>query len=131
LTATNVTVNNLPVNGETIYARLWTNFNGVWAHVDYTFTAVAPATLSSPAKNAVFAGSSQTFTWAPVAGATGYGLYLGSTGVDSGNLFNPGQLTATNVTAPNLPVNGETIYARLWTNFNGVWAHVDYTFTAK
>ena len=27
------------MNGETIYVRLTTNFNGVWVHQDYTYTA--------------------------------------------------------------------------------------------
>jgi hypothetical protein len=30
-----------------------------------------------------------------------------------------------------MPTNAAKVYARLWSNFNGVWAHVDYTFTAK
>jgi hypothetical protein len=37
--ATSATVNNLPTNGATIYARLTTNFNGTWVHTDYTYTA--------------------------------------------------------------------------------------------
>jgi hypothetical protein len=130
-TATTITANNLPANGKTIYARLITNFSGgVYAYTDYTFTAVSPASLTSPTPGATLAGSSQSFTWVPVAGATGYNLFLGSTGVGSGNLLDA-PTTTTTVTANNLPVNGETIYARLWTNFNGRWVHNDYTFTAK
>jgi hypothetical protein len=129
-TATSVTANNLPVNGETIYARLWTNCNGAWTYNDYTFTAAAPAALSSPTQGATFAGSSQSFTWNSVVGATGYTLFLGSTGVGSNNLLDA-STTATTITANNLPVNGETIYARLWTNCNGVWTSNDYTFTAE
>ncbi|MGA3161435.1 MAG: choice-of-anchor D domain-containing protein, partial [Terracidiphilus sp.] len=86
-TATTVTANSLPVNGETIYARLITSFNGVYAYNDYTFTAAAPAALISPTPGATLAGSSQTFTWNSAAGATGYTLFLGSTGVGSNNLL--------------------------------------------
>jgi endo-1,4-beta-xylanase len=128
-TATTYTATNLPINGETIYARLWTNSNGVWSYNDYTFTAVSAATLTSPTQGATFTGASQTFTWSPIAGATGYTLYLGSTGVGSGNLLDA-HTTAATITATNLPANGETIYARLWTNFNGDYAYKDYTFTA-
>jgi hypothetical protein len=39
--------------------------------------------------------------------------------------------TSTSVITGKLPTNGETVYARLWTNFNGVWKFNDYTFTAK
>jgi len=32
-------VNGLPTNGETIYATLFTQINGVWQPVSYTYTA--------------------------------------------------------------------------------------------
>jgi hypothetical protein len=88
-----------------------------------------PAALTSPAPGATLAGFGQIFTWTPVAGATGYTLWLGST-ADSGTLFY-GHTKTTSLTAYNLPVNGETIYARLYTYFNGVSAHTDTTYTAK
>jgi len=125
-----VTDNNLPANGKTIYARLWTNFSGGSAYNDYTFTAVPQAALTAPTPGTAFTGTSETFTWTPVAGATGYRLYLGSKGAGSTNLLDV-HTTATTVTDNKLPANGETIYARLWTNSNGVWAYHDYTFTAK
>ena len=128
-TATTLTATNLPANGETIYARLFTNFGGVSAYTDSTFTAVLPATLTMPTPGTTLTGSSQTFTWTPIAGATGYTLWLGSTGVGSGNLYD-GHTTAATLTAANLPVNGGTIYARLYTSFNGVTAYTDSTFTA-
>jgi sugar lactone lactonase YvrE len=127
-TNTTVTTGSLPINGETIYARLWTNFNGVWKYTDSTFTAAAPATLTSPTAGAtITAAAGQTFTWAPVSGVTGYTLYLG-TSAGGGNLLDA-HTTATTVTAGKLPAG--TIYARLWTNFNGVWKYNDYSFTAK
>jgi hypothetical protein len=129
-TATSATPLSLPVNGEKVYARLWTNFYGVWVHVDYTFTAVEPATLTSPTQGKTLGGSSQTFTWTPVAGATGYNLWLGTTGVGTDNFFETRPTTATSATVSNFPANGETIYARLWTIFGGVLTSVDYTFTA-
>ncbi len=129
-TATTATATNLPANGKPVYARLWTNVNGVWSYNDYTFTAVSPAALTSPAPGTAFTSTSVTFTWNPVAGATSYTLYLGSTGVGAGNLLDA-HTTATTVTAANLPANGLPVYARLWTNVNGVWTYNDYTFTAK
>jgi hypothetical protein len=126
---TSVTTGKLPINGETIYVRLWTNFSGVWKHNDYTFTAAAPAALTSPAPGATLAASGQLFTWAPVGGVTGYTLYLG-TSPGSGNLLDV-HTTATSVTTGKLPTNDLPIYARLWTNFNGTWKYNDYTFTAK
>jgi hypothetical protein len=128
-TSTSVTTGNLPINGEPLYVRLWTNFNGTWRYNDYLFTAAAPAALTSPLPGSTLAASGQILTWAPVGGATGYILYLG-TSAGAGNLLDA-HTTSTSVTTGNLPINGETIYARLWTNFNGVWKHNDYTFTAK
>jgi hypothetical protein len=129
-TATSVTATGLPTNGETIYARLLTNFNGTWAHVDYTFTAEAGAALTTPAPGSILTASSMKFTWTSATGATGYLLELGSTGVGSYNLYYSGSTTATSVTATDLPTNGETIYARLLTNNAGTWVHSDYVYTA-
>jgi plastocyanin len=38
-TATSVTANGLPTNGETVYARLFTYIDGVTVFTDYTYTA--------------------------------------------------------------------------------------------
>jgi len=38
-TATTETVNGLPTNGVTVYARLWSYINQKWQTIDYTYTA--------------------------------------------------------------------------------------------
>ncbi len=129
-TATSVTANFLPMNGETIYGRLYTSLNGYWGYTDFTYTAAALATLTSPTAGSAFAGPSVAFTWTALPGATEYELQLGSTGVGSSNLYNSGDTTVTSVTDPFLPLNGETIYARLYTNFHGQWGYTDSTYTA-
>jgi hypothetical protein len=130
---TSLTATGLPTNGEKIYARLYTRFNATLVYEDYTFTATTlpPAALISPSAGSAFSSASQTFTWNSATGATYYELFLGSTGPDSYNLYYSGHITATSVTVNNLPTNGETIYARLYTNFNGVLEYYDYTFTAR
>jgi hypothetical protein len=130
LKTTSTTFSSLPTNGETIYARLFTNFNGTWMHIDYTYKAVTQAALTSPTPGSKFTGPSATFSWTAVTGATGYVLALGSTGVGSYNLYYSGSQTTTTATAKALPTNGETIYARLSTNLNGAWVHADYAYTA-
>jgi serine protease len=132
-TNTSVTVNGLPINGETIYARLFTEINGSWVHTDYTYKAVteAQAVLTTPAPSSILTGSAVTFTWTTASGATGYILSLGSTGAGSTNLFYSGATTATSASVTKLPTNGETIYARLFTQLNGTWVHTDYTYTAQ
>jgi hypothetical protein len=129
-TATSYTKNGLPTNGETIYVRLWTTLGGSSVHADYTYTAASQSMLTSPTPGSTFTGSSETFTWTAVSGATGYDIWLGSTGVGSNNLGGSGATTALSYTKNGLPTNGETIYVRLFTIFNGVDVHTDYTYTA-
>jgi len=128
-TATSWTATGVPTNGETIYARLTTNFNGVWLYSDYIYTAATQATLISPAPRTVLSGPTVIFTWTAGTGAMGYTVWLGSTGVGSNNISDRRE-TATSDSFAGLPTNGETIYARLYTNFNGTEAHADYTYTA-
>jgi serine protease len=132
ITTTSVTSGALPVNGETIYARLYTDFNGSFVHFDYTYTAdtLSAATLSTPAPSSVLAGVDVTFTWTAATQATQYELVLGSTGVGSSNLANTGWRTVTSWEFTGLPNNGEKIYARLTTNFNGTKVSRDYVYTA-
>jgi len=131
-TGTSVAVSGLPANGETIYARLYTSFNGTLEAADFTCTAVnlAPAVLSAPSPGGVLPGPSATFSWTGVNGATGYSIWLGSTGVGSSNLYKGGTITGTSAAVGNLPVNGEPLYVRLNTNFGSQVESNDYTFTA-
>jgi hypothetical protein len=125
-----VKVTGLPTNGETVYARLYSLMNGVWHHLDYTYTAESLAALTSPPPGSTLAGSSVTFTWSGGAGITKYYLVLGSTGVGSANLYNSGYTTHNSVNVTGLPTNGETIYARLYWQVDGAWRHLDTTYTA-
>ena len=131
VTATSATLDNLPTNGETIYARLTTFYGAIQVYTDYTFTAATLAALTSPAPSSVLGGPQATFTWSAATGkVSNYDLRLGTT-VGANNLFGSGTTTAASVTATNLPTNGETIYARLYTNYaSGIQAYADYTFTA-
>jgi hypothetical protein len=131
VTATSATVGNLPVNGETLYVRLNTNFDGILESNDYTYTAVTPGVLKTPAPGSILTGSTVTFSWTPNTGTgTGYSLWIGSTGVGSSNLYSSHSITATSVPVSGLPTNGETLYVRLYTNLNGILESNDYTYTA-
>jgi len=133
ITATSVTAAGLPTNGETVYARLYTSFNGKTVYTDYTYTAATQlqAAITSPPPGSTLTGSTATFTWssATAAGAT-YSLWLGSTGAGSVNLYSSHSIAATSVTATGLPTNGETIYARLYTTSNGKSVYTDYIYNA-
>jgi hypothetical protein len=130
-TATSVNVTGLPVNGETIYARLYSFIGGAEHTFDYTYTAATQATLTSPAPSSTLTGSSVTFTWSAGNGVTEYYLFLGSSGVGSNDLYSSGYTTHTSLNVTGLPVNGETVYARLYSYLGGAWHYLDYTYTAK
>lgn len=130
-TVTTYTLNGMPTNGETIYVRLITNYSGLWVPADYTYTAAAEAAMTSPSTGTVLGGPSVQFTWSAAAGATGYFLQIGSTGVGSDNLYNSAEKTVTAYTFNAMPTNGEPIYVRLITNYSGTWVHADYTYTAS
>jgi hypothetical protein len=131
-TATSLLAGGLPTNGGTLNVRLYTKFGGTLEYSDYIFTAVSqpPAMLTAPTNGSTLPGSSVTFTWNAATGATDYELFVGSTGPGSYNLYYSGDKTVTSLTVSGLPTNGETIYARLYTNFNGTLEYFDYTFTA-
>jgi hypothetical protein len=134
VTVTTETVTGLPTNGETIYARLYSLINGTWQSADYTYTASGSPTLAmmtSPAQGGTLAGTSQLFTWSPGNTATHFELWVGTTGVGSSNLYNSGNVTVTSESVNNLPSNGETVYARLYSLINGTWQSNDYTYTAS
>jgi hypothetical protein len=128
--ATSLSLSRVPTNGETIYVRLFTSFNGVQTHADYTYTAAAQAVLTSPVSGAVLTGATVTFTGTAATGGDGTTLVLGSAGAGSSNLYNSGVTAVPSATATSLPTNGETIYARVYTNFNGTQVYADYTFKA-
>ena len=132
--ATSVTVDNLPTDGQPVYARLDSKINGVWQSVDYTLTASGSVTLAAltyPAPGSVLLGSSATFQWSAGNGPTAYRLRLGTSGPGSGNLFESGATTDTSVAVDDLPTNGVPVYARLYSKVNGVWQSVDYIYTSS
>jgi len=119
---TSVGINNLPVNGGTIYARVYTGYHGTHLYQDYTFTTAAQAGLTTPGTSRTLARPTVTFESSTATGSVnGYFLHLGTTWVGSENLLNSAEYPAatTSVKVKNLPVNGVTIYARMFTDYNG------------
>lgn len=84
-------------------------------------------------QGATLPGATATFNWSAATGnMKAYFLHLRTTGPGSLNLLNSAEYptTTTSVTVNNMPVIGGTIYARMFTDYNGVHAYQDYTFTA-
>jgi hypothetical protein len=57
-------------------------------------------------------------------------LYVGTTGVGSSDIYSGKAVwyTVTSATV-SIPANGVLIYVRLNYQLNGVWHHIDYTYT--
>jgi hypothetical protein len=124
------TATGLPTNGETLYVRLSTDYNGVVVYSDATYTASTQAAVTSPTAGSTLTGPSVTFDWSAATGANLYYLSIGSTGVGSSNVFNSGWRNVTSWTATGLPTNGETLYVQLTTDYNGLVAKSNTTYIA-
>ena len=68
---------------------------------------------------------------AVAVGASLYTFYLGTTGPGSFDLGSVVNTTNTSLSVTNLPTNGLTVYARLWTRLITGWQPVDYTYTEQ
>jgi hypothetical protein len=87
-----------------------------------------------PGTSGTLAAPTITFGWSAAIGSiNGYFLHLGTTGVGSENVLNSAEYptSTTSVSLNSLPVNGSTIYVRLFTNYNGTHLDKDYVFTAQ
>lgn len=128
LSATSCTVAGIPVDGRTIYVRLWSRLGTGWVFIDYTFTAAryVPAMLLTPASGSPLTTSTVAFTWSPSPQTNAYWLDVG-TSQGSGDL-SAGAVNATSRTVTGIPVDGRPIYVRLWTRFPEGWVFIDYLF---
>jgi uncharacterized repeat protein (TIGR03803 family) len=94
-----------------------------------TTAAVTPAMIS-PAPGSTLTSSSVVFQWSSGTGVTNYFLYVGSSAGDN-DIYGKSAGLNLSTTVNNLPVNGSTLYVRLWwaTPAAG-WQYTDYTYTA-
>ena len=113
--------------------RLWSQVTGSWQSTDYTYKASGTQTaMTSPTPGSTLPGSSATFTWTVETGVTNAGLWVGTT-LGGSDLYY-GSASAgpiTTATVPGLPVNGSSIYVRLWSQVAGSWQSTDYTYKAS
>ncbi len=90
---------------------------------------IPEAAISSPKPGSTLPGSSATFTWSAVSGATDYWVYVGTTGLGSSNVFlNSSAITATSQAVTGLPTSGK-IYVRVYSFVGGFWTSTDFTYT--
>ena len=132
ITGTSLTVNGLPANGVLLYVTLYSKIDGGWKPISYTYTesgSYVLAAMTSPTPGSTLGGTSGTFNWSAGSGVTAYWLYVGSTGVNSNNLLNSGSISGTSLTVSGLPANGVLLYVTLYSEIDGAWKPVSYTYT--
>jgi|GEM_PF-723530 len=125
----------LPRNGSTVFVRLWTQHASGWSFNDYQYTAASPTQdskgeMTSPAPGSTLSDSTETFTWDAGNNADQYWLYVGRT-QGSSNYFSEGASNTTlTKTVSGLPVDGSSVWIRLWTRHGNTWTFQDYEYTA-
>ena len=125
---TSFSIAHVPVN-RTLYARLYTEYNGNWYYTQSTFVAEPlAAEFTYPLSGATGVSLAQPFQWTPAIGGQSYKLWVGTT--PGGNdLLDSGTLAGLSYSPATLPLTG-TLYARLWTMIGGSWTrHTDIAFT--
>jgi len=139
-TNTSATVSSIPVDGRTIYVRLWSYLSSGWTYKDYTFKAATQgggggggtstaATLLTPAPGSKMTSTTQTFSWTAGTGVSQYFLYIGSWPGGS-NIYGASMGTKTSITLGGFPTGSQTFYIRLWSYITSTgWTYKDYTVT--
>jgi len=128
---TSVTVNGLPNDGSTVYARLYTWGNGAWQNSDTSYVAMpSTANVNNVTNGATLAATAQTFTWVDT-GAPMYYFIVG-TAPGLGDIHQSGNLAAGTASAnvTGLPAGGVPVYVRLYSWGNGSWNTSNTTYTA-
>ncbi len=121
---------NLPTDGRLLYVTLFSYIDGSWYYVDYEFIASSgpvPAFLTSPVNGSTL-DNPQTFSWTAGTNITDYFLWLGNC-QDCNDLLNEDEGANLSRTV-NLPLDGRTIFATLFSYSQGTWYWVDYQFRA-
>lgn len=133
--ARSAVVSGLPVNGQTIYLRLWSLIGEEWVSFDGIYRASgspgesAKAQLTSPAPGSALSGTSATFTWSAGVGATQYYFFAGLwQGGDTLASIDAGE--SRSVSVATLPDAGETIWIRIWSRIQDEWQYNDYQLKA-
>src|SRR5690242_6823243 len=78
---TSFTVNNIPIDGRSIYVTLSSYIGGQWKNLSYHYTtagAASAAQIVTPQNGSTLQSANVTFTWNAASGAQEYYLQMGS-----------------------------------------------------
>jgi hypothetical protein len=120
-------------DGVTLYVRLWFEVGSTWNSVDAQYLESGVATAPQivfPTPLSTLTGANQPFVWTGGAGAAQFEFTLGTTAAGSNNIYDSGLIHSTGtVNVAGIPTVGAKLFARLSYEENGVWSHIDTTYT--
>ncbi|MGD0510198.1 MAG: Ig-like domain-containing protein, partial [Terriglobales bacterium] len=126
-------VNGLPVDGSTVYVTLYSLIGEQWFSNAYTYRALGGSSskgvLTTPSPTSILTANRVTFDWTAGTAASAYWLDVGNV-IGGNQWYQSGSTTALTTTAPNLPADGSTLFATLYSLVGGVWVSNAYTYTA-
>jgi hypothetical protein len=108
-----------------VWARMWTLAAGEWRYIDYVYQRANTSLhnlLTSPTAGPI-ASSSVTFSFTNAGGWLDVGTSLGAQDIYSS------QFSGSAVTVSGIPLNGRSLYVRVWRQVGGTWYWVDYVFS--
>ena len=132
--ATSYTVENLPEDGSSVYSRLHSLIENKWESGDETYLASSgggarAARILTPIVNVQLESSRVEFTWDEGANVSEYLLYVGST-PGGAEFARRSTLKARSAIVENLPGNGQSVFARLYSRLSGGWTYTDAVYRA-
>ena len=130
VSAVPLTVNNLPIDGSTLYVTLYSLIGSSWQFTVYTYRACAPATMSNPASGSTLAGVLVTFVWNAGSGVSQYWLYVSKISGGRNDVFDSGATNQRYEIVSSLPTDGSTLYVTLYSLLGSNWIFNVYTYKA-
>ena len=138
------TVNNIPSAG-TLYVRLWyKEGSGSWQYIDYNYTLdcgggtpeIGTPEITIPTPGSTLISSTVTFQWSAGSGVDQYWLGVGTSQASVSN--SPwGDILAgttglnTSQQLTGIPLDGNTVYVRLWWLIGTTWSFTDYIYQTQ
>ncbi len=128
-------VSGLPVDGRTIWVRLWFRVDGLWESADFQFTAanaaLARPRLISPAPGSTLPGGTATFQWTDDGAAVEEWALAGGSTEGAFDLFDAGSVgTAYSATIATLPTDGRVVWIRLRWRIGSAWSVANVYYVA-
>ena len=101
-----------------------------WFCGDYAISHSTLPAITNPIPGTTLTSSTVTFQWSGGTGVTNYFLYVGRS-FGANDIYGQSQGLNLSATVTGLPIDGSTVYVRLWWATSAGWQYRDYTYSAK